>query len=337
MEADTIRTRRRMVPAMVARVALPFREPCDTSFDSSVDVPAGIRRYGPGMALAILLALGSALAYALAAVFQQRAAREVPEEHSMRLGLLWRLIRRPLWLGGAALDWLGFGFQAASLGLGSLILVQPVLCTGLLFALPIGARWAGRRLTRSDWTAASGLTVALVVFLLVGDPSEGRNYASGREWLVAGGVTAVLVGVAVLFARRTQGSQRALLLALAVAVLYGFTGALTKSAVHLLGEGLDEFFTSWEPYVGAAAAFLGMLLDQSSFQAGPLEASLPTLTAVEPVAAAVLGASLFEESLRAHGVLEWTVVVVSAVVILVAVLVLAKSAARAEERVVVKP
>ena len=63
----------------------------------------------------------------------------------MRPGLLWRLIQRPMWLLGTLADWSGFGLQAIALGLGSLIVVQPLLCTGLLFALPLGAAWQGRR------------------------------------------------------------------------------------------------------------------------------------------------------------------------------------------------
>lgn len=89
----------------------------------------------------VILALLSAMAFATASVLQQRAARDVPESLAMRPGLLWRLVRSPMWLAGTVADLSGFGLQALALGLGSLIVVQPVLCTGLLFALPIGAAW----------------------------------------------------------------------------------------------------------------------------------------------------------------------------------------------------
>ena len=61
----------------------------------------------------------------------------------MRPSLLLRLVRRPMWLAGTAADWSGFGLQALALGMGSILVVQPLLCTGLLFALPIGAAWRG--------------------------------------------------------------------------------------------------------------------------------------------------------------------------------------------------
>ena len=280
--------------------------------------------------MAVVLALLSALAYAGASVLQQRAAREVPEELALRPGLLTRLIRRPMWLAGTASDWAGFGFQAAALGLGSILVVQPLLSSGLLFALPLSAAWAGRRLGGKDWTAAGALTVALIVFLLVGEPSAGKDFASGFAWIVAG-VTlgAVIIGCTVA-AMRTRGTSRAVLLALATAVLYSLTAVLTKSAVERLSDGLSVFATSWEPYVGAATALIGLVLNQSAFQAGELEASLPILTVVEPLIASVLGVLMLNEELQAHGFVQWTAVVLAVAVMIVGVIALARSAARME-------
>ena len=88
-----------------------------------------------------------------------------------------RLVRRPIWLAGTAGDTLGYVAQAAALGLGSLVLVQPLLATSLLFALPLGAWWAGRRLRRSDGVWALVLTAALGVFLVAGNPTNGVDRA----------------------------------------------------------------------------------------------------------------------------------------------------------------
>ena len=46
-------------------------------------------------------------------------------------------------------------------------MVQPLLVCGLLFALPLGAAWAGRKLRRRDWIAALLVCSGLAVFLLV--------------------------------------------------------------------------------------------------------------------------------------------------------------------------
>ncbi|HEY3722566.1 MAG TPA: DMT family transporter [Acidimicrobiia bacterium] len=283
--------------------------------------------------MAVPLALLAAVAYALASVLQQRAAREVPESLSMRPGLLWRLFRRPLWLLGTVADWSGFGLQALALGLGSLIVVQPLLCTGLLFALPLGAAWEGRRLEGRDWVGAVAMSVGLAVFLVVGAPTEGRDFASTHAWIVAALVLVPVIAACTIAAMRTRNTPRAVLLALATTLIYSLTAVLTKSAVTELGEGLGAFVTSWEPYAGLAAGAVALLLNQSAFQAGALQASLPTLTAGEPVVGSLLGFLMLGELLTASGPLEWTLVVLSAVVTIAAVVVLSVSAARFEEEI----
>src|SRR2546421_10848278 len=124
--------------------------------------------------MAIAFALGAALLFAVASVLQQRAASEAPGKETLRPGLMWYLVRRPMWLLGYVADWGGFGLQALALGNGSLLVVQPLLVTGLLFSLPFAARWSGRRLGRDDWIAAIALCAGLAAFLSVGDPTGGR-------------------------------------------------------------------------------------------------------------------------------------------------------------------
>jgi drug/metabolite transporter (DMT)-like permease len=291
---------------------------------------AGPRYVPPGMP--VVLALASAVAFALASVLQQRAARDVPESLALRPGLLWRLFRRPMWLAGTAADLSGFGLQAMALGLGSLIVVQPLLCTGLLFALPIGAAWQGRRLGPREWIAATALSGGLAVFLVIGDPTEGKDFASTHAWVLAAAVIGPAIVICTVAAMRTRNTARAALLALATALVYSLTAVLTKSAVTELGEGLGAFFTSWEPYVGVALSAVALLLNQSAFQAGELEASLPTLTAAEPVVGSVLGYLMLDELLTASGAAEWVAVVASAVTIIVAVVALSIFAAQHESQ-----
>ena len=47
---------------------------------------------------------------------------------------------RPVWLRGIATDALGFVAQAIALTIGRLAVVQPLLVSSVVFALPLGAR-----------------------------------------------------------------------------------------------------------------------------------------------------------------------------------------------------
>ena len=67
--------------------------------------------------LSALLALASAFVFGTGVALQLKAALEVPQEYALRLGLLTRLIRRPLWLLGLLCDIAGFALQAAALAM----------------------------------------------------------------------------------------------------------------------------------------------------------------------------------------------------------------------------
>src|SRR3954468_21759644 len=105
--------------------------------------------------------------FAVATSMQHRVAVEVPHEQARGLRLSRRLLRSKQWWIGALLAVVGSAAHAAALGIGSLLLVQPLLVTILLFALPLSARWGGRRMSRADRWWSGVLTLALAAFLLI--------------------------------------------------------------------------------------------------------------------------------------------------------------------------
>ncbi len=275
---------------------------------------------------AAALAVLAAALFALASAVQQRSAAAVPDADARGLRLVSVLLRSPHWWAGTVADTTGYVAQAAALGLGSLLLVQPLLVTTVLFALPLGARWAGRRLTRRDWTWAGVLVTALAAFVATGEPTAGADAAGWRAWLPAWGVLAVAGGACLLGAALCRGAPRAVLLALVTGAAYGLAAALTKGVVDRLGDGVGAVLTSWETWLLAAALLGGTLVQQSAFQAGPLGASLPAATVGEPVVAAALGVTVLGERLRAGGA-EWVLVAVLVVAMGAATVALARSAA----------
>src|SRR3954454_345657 len=134
--------------------------------------------------MVVVAAIGSALLYAVAAVTQQRAASAQPMERSLRLSLLIHLLARPLWLLGLLCDVGGFLLQFWALDHGSLVLVQPLLVSGLLFAVPLGALISNAKMRRQDWIGAILTVSGLAIFLLVAQPDEGRSDASPLAWVI---------------------------------------------------------------------------------------------------------------------------------------------------------
>jgi drug/metabolite transporter (DMT)-like permease len=251
--------------------------------------------------MVVAFALLSALLYAVASVAQQRAASDAPADQSLRLGLLVHLVRRPVWVAGIVADVAAFACQFAALRRGSLVVVQPLLVCGLLFALPLGAALTHQRFTRAEWLGTAAVVAGLSLFLVVSGPARGRAETTGLAWAVIVLLTVLPTAALVLAAldRRRSAAMRAGLLAAAAGVVYGLTAALTKTSAHLLDRGLGHVLTAWQPYALAAAGLAGMVLAQSAFQAGPLAASLPVLTVADPVVSIVIGAAAFHEGLHA--------------------------------------
>ena len=286
----------------------------------------------------MLWALGAAIAYAAASVLQQREAEAdagSDPDHLDQGGavgggirLVLRLARRPLWLAGLGADAVGYGLQALALGVGELLVVQPVLTSGILFALPAGAWWSGRRLGRADFVWACVLAVGLTAFLLLAGTDGGRDLASTHAWLVCAAIATPVLVLCTLAGARSRGTRRAVLFAFTTGVLFGITAALTKAAVVLVDRHGLGALGHWEPYALVVLGALGFVVNQRAFQAGSLTASLPTLTVVEPIVAAVIGVTMLHETVATHGGLEWTAVVLAVIAMVVATVVLSRSAAR---------
>jgi threonine/homoserine efflux transporter RhtA len=276
-------------------------------------------------ALAVAFALTAGLLYAGASVLQQRVAAQQRPDLALRPGLLFAVARRPLWQLGLGLDLGAFALEAAALGAGSLILVGPLLVSGLLFALPLSTVGTSRRFTRQNWRAAVALTGGLGLFVVIGSPRGGRTDASGRSWICAGIVLAVIVNVLIVRARQSSSSERALYLGTATGVVHGMTAVLTKTSVDLLGHGFGTVLVHWQPYALAVLSAAAFLLNQSAFHAGHLAASLPAITVVNPVVAALLGWILFGEHLRVHGVAAVAITIVAICASVAAAISLARS------------
>ncbi len=276
--------------------------------------------------IAALLALGAALFIAIGDVMHQRSAHEVTDEPVGHAALFLRLLRDRSWWLGSGVAAVGFILQAAALGLGSVLLVQALLVTSLLFALPINAYLRHRRLTRWEWTWAVLLAVSVGVIVTVGNPSEGHSRASLATWAVVAAVLGTLLVVCVVAARAVRGPLSAVLLAVVSGSLWGVFAVLTKGVVHLLGDGIGPLLASPELYAWAAVGIGGTAWQQSSFRAGTLTASLPTMAISEPLVASLLGVFVLGETLR-PGEAGWLVLVAAIVVMVVAVAALARAEA----------
>lgn len=255
-------------------------------------------------AIAVAGALAAAFCFALGSVVQQGVARAAGGGLT-GFRLLLSLVRQPRWIAGVVLAAGSFGIQGIALAFGPLTLVQPIAATDVLFALPLIARRNRRGLTARDAVGALTVTAGIIVFLTVSPPVAGRGIPGLVAWLPAiAAVVAVTAGSA-FAAFRVSGHARVVWLAAAAGALYGLLDALTKSSVDILAAaGPAAVLATWEPYALLVAAIFGEVFGQTAYGAGPLSLSLPVIDTVEPVAAVVIGATVFGERLASSPALQ---------------------------------
>jgi drug/metabolite transporter (DMT)-like permease len=268
-------------------------------------------------AAVVLLALLAAAFMALGIVIRQRATMDVPQARGVGTAIFAASVRKPLWWAGTAAGVTGYVCQGLALTNGSLMLVQPLLVSSLLFALPISARLAHRRVTGLEWAWALLLTVALAVFVVVARANLGNYPAPVAGWATATVVVTLVVVGCVAVAARSGGRRRAVLLAVAVAALFGVINVLLKISVNRLTDGgLPALLGVPAPYLLVVLAVVATVLQQSAFHAGALQTTVPTMLVLERVVAVVLGAAVLGEQLAMSGAA--TVALPTAVVAMVA-------------------
>jgi len=218
--------------------------------------------------------------------------------------LLVALVRQRRWLGGMAVTVLAFGIQAAALAFGPLALVQPLVATETLFALPMIARRNRLPLRRKGIIGGLSVASGMAIFVAVSPPTGGVSVPGLAAWTPAlAGITALTV-LSGSVGLRSHGAGRVIWLAVATAVMYALVNGVTKSSVGLLMDRGAGVLGTWQPYTLIVVGILSGLFGQSAFNAGPLSLSLPVIDTVEPASSVILGAAVFGERLaRSPGLL----------------------------------
>lgn len=245
----------------------------------------------------IVLALAAALFFAFGTVLQQKAGLEKPAE-SEGAGLLVQMAKRPVWLAGIAADAIGFVCQAVALAVGRLAVVQPLLVSTVVFALPLGARFTGQRVRRIDVIAALVVVAALVAFLEIADPSGGSDDAPLGEWLITIGLCAAICVPVFLFRKHGSPARRAAALGTATGILFALSAAFTKVVADQFEEGVFEIFVNWHLYALVVVGYASMTFNQLALNTGALAPAVATSLAFDPITSVVLGVTLLDETLH---------------------------------------
>ncbi|MGP9017198.1 DMT family transporter [Streptomyces sp. BR1] len=240
------------------------------------------------LALSVLLSLISAVAYAAAAIVQERVAAATPDSTYLRQGAWW---------GSVALNGLGALLHVVALACGPLTLVQPLGALTIVFALPMAAVFVRRKAGAAAWRGAIMATAGLAGLLALTTDADADSVNGGQRLILA---AATFAGMGALFLGSRAVHKpvlRSVLLAASAGVSFGMASVFTKVVAEDWNDGLK---LSEVPSLLAIAvlAAAGLLISQASYRGAGLAAPLATVTVVNPVVAATVGLTLFGEEFR---------------------------------------
>ena len=250
--------------------------------------------------LAVAFALLSASAVAFSTSVQHQAAELAPASVTGTWGLLGHLVRRPIWLVGQVLGTLALVLHGLALKSGPIALVQPLVISGIVLAVPVRAAISRRLPGRREVGAVLLAAVGLATFLIASAPSEGRPAGLGPlPLLMVLGCLGVAVCASGLAMRIVDPTGRAFLLGTAAGVFFALVAVLLKMSLDgAAADGLLGLLATWPPYVFVLSGLGGILCNQLAYRSARLSSSMPVLNVVDCLLALVFGYVVFHEAPR---------------------------------------
>jgi drug/metabolite transporter (DMT)-like permease len=272
-------------------------------------------------------ALGASATDGITAVLDERSTKQVAVHRSaLAVGLIFALLRRPLWLIAISLNILGVFFQVLALRFGPLALVQPILVCDLIFAVYFGALFRRQKPDRVMLIGVACCAGGLGWFLAVARPHGGTTTVSVAEAIPLGIAIAALLVACLTVARFGHRMTRPLMLGLACGVCYGVTAFLIKLLTGSGHGGFVGLLERWPLWAVVVIGPLGFLLNQSAYQSGILVSPvLSVITAADPLISITLAHVVLHEQLSG-GAVSITMEVLAFAVMIVGIVTLAHRA-----------
>lgn len=253
------------------------------------------------MIIAYLFGCLAAVSNASTNVMQRAASRQENPKLEFSFQLIRNLLRRPLWLAGIGTMLASFIFQSLGLGFGTLAAIEPLL----VFELPVtlvGARiFLGSELGRREWLAIATMTAGTAGLIGFLGPSSGQSGGIGWVvWVIAGLATAILVGLAYWFGRRSgSAGRRAAVLGTGAGIAFGLAAAFTKGMTEQFASGgVLGVMSAWQLYAAGVVGVIAFWMNQNAINAGRLAIAQPGITLADPFVSVIWGAFVFHETVR---------------------------------------
>jgi drug/metabolite transporter (DMT)-like permease len=241
----------------------------------------------------VVLALGAAVAFGVAALLQFVAAREQGAAGAVDPRLLLAMLRRPSFLAALALNLLGFGLHFTALRLLPLFLAQTIIGSSVAVTALLSARLLGALLARAEYAAVAAVCLGLALLgVASGHSGTATTSAGQRAWLLA--LTAALLAAGAA-AGRARGTGGALLLGL----LAGLGFAVVAISARLLPTFVPPAVLA-DPgfYALLCAGAVAFLLYTAALQRGAAVTGTAAMVLTQTAGPALVGVVALGDSVR---------------------------------------
>jgi drug/metabolite transporter (DMT)-like permease len=244
------------------------------------------------LALGIICAIGASALYNTSIALQALEARDVGEEHALRVSLIGRLIKNPRWLLATGIGLLGWPLEIAALLLAPLTVVQPCLACGLVLLLWLGVTRLGEKPGRREYGAVAAILVG-VAGLAWAAPERTTGHAGAGPIAIA--LALVTIPVAAPYLVRGRASAAGTLAVIAAGFGYAWTAIASKLLTDQLSAGSIFVAAIWLA-TAAASEGLALLSEMSALGRSPATRVAPVMFAIQVTVPVILAPLIFGES-----------------------------------------
>ncbi|WP_261564471.1 DMT family transporter [Frankia gtarii] len=258
------------------------------------------------LALGLPTAMVSAALYGVAPLVQARAARREEESSGLGLGLLARLVLRPLWLLGLAVEAASFLLEVYALSVAPVAMVAPVMALDMIVFTLLAQRVLGERISLTGWLGVGSMVagVGLLAYAFARRAEVGA--AASTDVLLAFLVLGLIFALVCAFfanvaAARHMIAGAAFGFGAAAGVCYAIATLATRQiglAVNDRRDGqsaLADLLTTPTPYVLVLFSVLALGLQQRGLQGRAAVIAFPVTSGVSAFLPVTLGLTLFGE------------------------------------------
>lgn len=254
--------------------------------------------------MVIACCLAASFLNAVAAVLQRHAAGNPKSYHLFRRHFIMRLLKSRVWQTGMALQVVSGFLSVVALWKGSLVLVEPILTSDLVFLMLILHFYLRFKTGLREWSGVIAICAGLSILLIAAEPNDtGISMNNEYLWVIISTAIAAAIVVSAAIMRSAPSSHvRAGVGGVASGLNLALSASLLKLAFHQWTFGIGNVVSHWEFYVLLVSAAASVIVLQSTFAAGSLVISQPAIEITTPLVSAALGIFLLDETINTGAV-----------------------------------